>query len=356
MNRTETMAVLTPSVGVSAPARVTARDNALDFTKGLFVLFMVLYHWLNYFFGPEGYYYNYLRFLTPGFIFITGFMISHIHLRRYGTANSRLPGRLFIRGLKLLAVFVGLNVLLGLVLPSSLVRRSLLGGPVLGSLSMIFLSGNLVAEAGQKGVAFNILVPFAYLLILSAGLVALCARFKHVFYYACALSVVAVIVVNTLGLYSLNLELVMAGLFGAVFGYATKEQVLALTKHPLLISGLYCAFLAIVSIRDVTLPLQMVSVILTTSLFYMLGTMSGFPRIIHQLATQLGKYSLLAYISQIAVLQALRRILSSGQHRSAVLVGSLGLGVLLTILIVEVVHRARARSNRVNQMYEWIFA
>lgn len=48
------------------------RIPALDFTKGALVLTMVLYHWLNYFVGVTGYYYRYLHFLTPSFIFITG--------------------------------------------------------------------------------------------------------------------------------------------------------------------------------------------------------------------------------------------------------------------------------------------
>src|SRR5215471_992008 len=79
------------------------RDTAIDFTKGVLVLFMVLYHWLNYFVGNDGRYYDYLRFLTPSFIFITGFMISQIQLRRYDSSGRSLSKRLFVRGLKLLA-------------------------------------------------------------------------------------------------------------------------------------------------------------------------------------------------------------------------------------------------------------
>src|SRR5258708_7836003 len=99
---------LTSSGDYRRPAssiRPLARDNALDFTKGSLVLFMVLYHWLNYFVGIGGRHYDYLRFLTPSFIFITGFMISHILLPRYGTGGSSLPKRLAVRGLKLLGVF-----------------------------------------------------------------------------------------------------------------------------------------------------------------------------------------------------------------------------------------------------------
>src|SRR6185295_1822787 len=56
------------------------RNPALDFTKGALVLIMVLYHWLNYFVSADGFGYRYLRFITPSFIVITGFLVSHIYL------------------------------------------------------------------------------------------------------------------------------------------------------------------------------------------------------------------------------------------------------------------------------------
>src|ERR1700740_404806 len=59
------------------------RIPALDFTKGTLALFMVLYHWINYFVGVEWGYYRYLRFLSPSFIFISGFMISNVYLSKY---------------------------------------------------------------------------------------------------------------------------------------------------------------------------------------------------------------------------------------------------------------------------------
>ncbi len=48
--------------------------------------------------------------LTPSFIFITGFLVSHVYLRRYAADSPVLRGRLLRRGLKLLALFVALNV------------------------------------------------------------------------------------------------------------------------------------------------------------------------------------------------------------------------------------------------------
>src|SRR6267154_2261480 len=81
-------------------ANKTNRNPALDFTKGALVLIMVLYHWINYFYGPHDN--RYLRFLTPSFICITGFLISNIYLSKYDISDPRLPKRLFQRGAKIL--------------------------------------------------------------------------------------------------------------------------------------------------------------------------------------------------------------------------------------------------------------
>src|SRR5580704_5753793 len=70
-------------------SRKAQRIPALDFTKGALVLIMVLYHWLNYFVGPQADIYRYLRFLTPSFIFITGFLVSGVYLSKYSVADPR---------------------------------------------------------------------------------------------------------------------------------------------------------------------------------------------------------------------------------------------------------------------------
>src|SRR6185503_19333445 len=93
---------------MAMPSANHPRNYALDFTKGALVLLMVFYHWLNYFIGPD-FDYRYLRFLTPSFIFITGFVISHVYFSK-NTDVGRLSSRLFTRGLKLLLLLVVLNV------------------------------------------------------------------------------------------------------------------------------------------------------------------------------------------------------------------------------------------------------
>ena len=113
----ESASTVNRELQTTASSPKAQRISALDFTKGALVLLMVLYHWINYFIGPQWEYYQYLRFLTPSFIFITGFMISNIYLSKYDAADPRLPKRLFTRGLKLMAIFLVLNVARTFVIP-----------------------------------------------------------------------------------------------------------------------------------------------------------------------------------------------------------------------------------------------
>src|SRR4051812_33192295 len=106
----------TVSLPESMPAAAGAgdstsrRDTNLDAVKGILVLLMVLYHWVNYFVGLQWSGYRYLRFLTPSFILITGYLVGHVYLRRYVADDVRLWRRLLGRGAKLLLLFVLLNV------------------------------------------------------------------------------------------------------------------------------------------------------------------------------------------------------------------------------------------------------
>jgi hypothetical protein len=134
------------------------RIPALDFTKGALVLIMVLYHWLNYFISPQGFIYRYLRFLTPSFIFISGFLISHVYFVTYGISDPQVPRRLMKRGLKILAVFIFLNVVRIFLIPDS--RNGVMPSEPWAAKNIIavYVTGNM-SVGGVKAAAFPILVP-----------------------------------------------------------------------------------------------------------------------------------------------------------------------------------------------------
>jgi peptidoglycan/LPS O-acetylase OafA/YrhL len=136
------------------------RDTAIDFTKGGLVLFMVLYHWLNYFVGPRGQYYNYLRFLTPSFIFISGFMISQIQLRRYESSGRHLASRLIVRGFKLLILVLLLNICSVFALSRFDIRYGA-SGEFWRNICLVLIVADPTASLGHKSAYFSILVPIA---------------------------------------------------------------------------------------------------------------------------------------------------------------------------------------------------
>ena len=330
------------------------RDAAIDFTKGMLVLFMVLYHWLNYFIGSQGQYYSYLRFLTPSFIFISGFMISRIHLSRYGSVGRHLAKRLTVRGFKLLAMVFLLNVLITLV-PARAGGRDAVLTTSLRNICRVFIVANPTASEGQKSVAFSMLVPIAYLLILAAAIVILTKRESHAFSYTLFVLIIAVTLSYAYGMVSSYLDLLMIGVLGIVIGFAETRQIAFVLSHPYVLIVLYFCYLAAITIWKMTFPLQVVSVILTAALLYIAGSGKA-PGAAWRRTVLLGKYSLLGYISQIAILQALRRISWLSQHGVGVLLASLLLGMLLTVLVVEAADFARRRSALADGLYRLVFA
>lgn len=357
--RVEHVEICTPADSQASSARLAPtevpRDTAIDFTKGALVLFMVLYHWLNYFFGPRGQYYDYLRFLTPSFIFITGFMISQIQLRRYESSGRSLPKRLFVRGLKLLLVFLVLNVLVYAAVLQTQGSYSIWGKSLRKLIWAAFVVGTSRASNGQKSVIFNILVPIAYLLIVS-GAVVLARRVRYAFYGTLSVLIAAVILVRFSHLENLYLDLLMIGVLGVVIGFAGRAQLTRVLSHPYILIGLYCLFLAAITIWGVPLPLEIVSVILTTALLYIAGSKLATTGAAQRRVILLGKYSLLGYIAQIAILQVLRRVSWLSQDGVGASIAALLLGVLLTLAIVEAVEIARQRSKIANELYRLVFA
>src|SRR4051794_14295397 len=99
---------------IAEPARTTRssrpRIQALDMTKGVLVIAMVVYHCFNY---STDYTlgFKYLAFLPPSFILITGFLIGRLYLKSEATDDPAVYSKLFTRGIRLLLIFTILNVL-----------------------------------------------------------------------------------------------------------------------------------------------------------------------------------------------------------------------------------------------------
>ena len=331
-----------------------ARIPALDFTKGALVLIMVLYHWINYFGGAQDH--RYLRFLTPSFIFISGFIISNVYVSKYGISNLQLPKRLIQRGLKLLGVFVLLNVTRSFLVLGRSQEKASSAYLSIRSLANIYLIGSGVGGGQAKAVAFFILLPISYLLLLSALLLVVSRFYRYTFHVVCLLLLACVVFSNFVGFEIPNLELLAIGLLGVLTGNLPIARVNALVRHPFLLVVAYLVYLGAISYWNVIYPLQIVGVYLSLMILYLLGQQSGEPGMVRRNILLLGNYSLLGYIFQIAILQVLRLGLNHVDSEAAVLVLSFVLAFALTILSVEVVDRTRAESTTMDRLYRAVFA
>lgn len=341
------------------PATVSSpkgpRIPALDFTKGVLVLIMVLYHWVNCFIGNQWAYYRYLRFLTPSFIFITGFMISNVYLSKYAAADARLSKRLFTRGLKLMTIFLVLNLSRTFVIPL-LSTGVLVGNPLeLGNIFAVFVSGNLPV-AGGKLVSFSILVPISYLLMFSGALMLPYRLYRYTFHLVCVLLLLSILILGVTGARSYNLEFITIGMLGVVTGSMPIEAINDFVRHPYALVFAYICYAIAITIWDVPFLLLTVGVFLSLAVIYLVGASASESGTTRSEVILLGKYSLFGYISQVAILQ----ILGAGFRHANLGVAGLGMSFFaafaLTILSVEVVDRARARMASVDRLYKVAFA
>jgi hypothetical protein len=335
---------------VRAPGRITE----LDFTKGALVLIMVLYHWLNYFYAPQDS--RYLRFLTPSFIFITGFLISSVYSSKYGTSDPRLPRRLTYRGLKLLALFLLLNVVITLILGGSDAGKVLLSQLSTRNAVSVFVTGNVAVAGVGRSVAFYILVPIAYLLLLSSILFVVCRFYKYAFHAVCAGCLLSILILRLIGIESANLELLTIGLLGVIVGHIPMARINTFVKHPYSLAATYAGYVAAIAVWNVTYVLQIIGVCLSLMILYSLGWRSEETESVRGRVILLGKYSLFGYVAQIAILQLLRRGFRHTESGLVVLALSFVLALTLTMVSVEVLNRARAGSTFVDRFYRLVFA
>ena len=322
-----------------------SRIVALDMTKGVLVVFMVIYHSLNY---TTEYYlaFRYMAFLPPSFILIVGFLLSGVYSARYDVRDLRLHQRLIARGGKLILLFTLLNI-------AALISR---GQPLrnlelfFGHFPEIYLTG-----AGRFA-AFEILLPIGYVLLLAPILILI----DHA--HRVALPVIAVgflalcAFLDANGRSSLNLGMLAAGVLGIVLGRFPLAKLDLLRRFwpiPLL---LYCSLFAADTASGHTYVFQVMSACAALALIYGLSAKFDAPSWPQHRLLMLGRYSLVSYIVQIAILQVLVRFFGRPEPWSVefflLLCGTLA---LMTVLI-ECVNWLRTRSVGVETVYKVVFA
>ena len=338
----------TRALSTGAVARTTSRQRiaTLDFAKGVLVLVMVFYHWVNYFIGLAWPGYRFIRFLTPAFICITGYVISHVYLQRYSADHAHLRQRLVRRGLKLLALFVGLNVLAFFIAGRST-------GIYWDSPAAFLAWLRSMLLEGRGRAAFDILVPIAYFLILTPAILWV-TRWRPA--ALVTLAVIAVALVTVIEPINQHLEILSFALVGLAAGTPVARQWLAQVPWRWLLLPAYLAYLAAVAVWHARYPLQVVGVVLNLLAIHRLAIAVGASSALGRQVITLGEYSLLAYVAQIIALQLLRRGLPTELTGGAVSFLALILAVAATIAAVQLAAVLRARSVLCDRAYRAIFA
>ena len=329
-----------------AVSRTSRRIVALDFTKGALVLIMVLYHWLNYFvIGHDGIY-KFLRFLPTSFTFITGFLISQVYLAKYEQGGLQVSKRLLLRGVKLLGIAAFLNLAPAMTRTNALHTRA--DGWSIDTFVWAYF-------AGTHSVAFSVLVPIAYLLILSAGLLFISRHYRNIFHIICFVLVGSAIVCDFSGVNSGYLQIISVGMLGVSVGHIPIDRINTFMKRPVTIFTMYCAYLIAITLWNDSYILQVAGVIASVAVFYWIGMQDADVLGIQRTTVLLGQYSLFAYIAQILILQLLR-----GSFH-AFRVGKWGpptaffLCLACAIVSVEALDRSRSRLLAVNKLYNAVF-
>lgn len=327
-----------------------SRDSALDFTKGVLVLFMVLYHWMNYFVGIEGPFYLYLRFIPPSFIFISGFLLSNVYPKKYGLSSSKLYIRLLIRGFKILVLFTFLNVM-----ANALFSKSYRGATP--GMEYFVTNAATIYFTGNGKMIFGVLLPISYLLILSTLIFWGMRATRYALSIICVALFIAVSFLDYCAASIPNLSLVAVGILGMVFGQYSPKKIADWGGNLGMLAGLYAGYLIALTAWGERYFLEVIGVCLSVLLIYEIGIRSTNCRPVGGLFVLLGKYSLFAYIAQIGLLQLLKKYLET------VTIYSWGLWTLsfvlafaLTIITVWGVHQIRLMSPIVARMYRLVFA
>jgi len=311
---------------------------------------MVLYHWFNYFVSVEGLDYRYIRFITPSFVFLAGFLVTNLLATRVGASASSLWLRLSLRGIKLLVFFTLLNAGVGLLLPGAGLR---------GTTGLVGFSSTLPATylTGKESVAvFWVLVPISYTLLVAGILQKASAWWSFPFLAPVGVLFVAASALVLSGLQLPMIELIGSGLLGLILGYVLARRLHLLRRWwPWLAVG-YPLHLAAITLLGVPYLLQLVSVCLNLWLLYCVAQWQLTIPIASRITPLLGQYTLMGYVGQIAILQLLVRGARSVDLGRAELPLSLFAALFLTIAAIAVTDVLRRRIRIVDLSYRLVFA
>jgi hypothetical protein len=322
-----------------SPPRVVA----LDMTKGVLVVLMVVYHSINYTTQPY-LAFQYIGFLPPSFILIAGFLITNIYSARYSVYDSRPYKRLLLRGAKLLALFTALNVV------AHAVRGSAGVGLYIEHWFEVYVLGS------GRLAAFEVLLPISYLLLLAPLFIMADHLHRLVVPSITIAFLLLCTVLDSRGNSLANLNLLSAGIVGMLLGRAPIKDLDFLGRRFSITALVYLIYFALCFTVGQSYLVQLFGACAALALIYSSCVNIGETGWSQARLVRLGRYSLVSYIVQIGILQVLARLIGRPDLWSLGFLTLFFGALILMTIIVEAIEWARTRSFGVETVYKAVFA
>ncbi len=213
----------------------------------------------------------------------------------------------------------------------------------------IYLSGN-----GR--MIFGILLPISYLLIISTLIFLSMLVSRHALTLVCAVSQICVVLMEYHDISNSNISFIAIGILGMAVGELPSRQISSWAARSWMLVGLYGGHLIVIHTFGETYPLQIMGMCLGVLLLYGLGTRVSQLYPLGNTLVMLGKYSLFAYVAQIALLQLLQAGLGA-VHIHHLLRSALSFISIFTLTICAVwgTHRICSKSATGYRVYRLVF-
>lgn len=333
--------------------KLDTRLDSLDVLKGLLVLVMVAYHVFSIASNGGADAVRYLRFVSGSFIFLAGFVAAVFFLPRFAQAPAAATGQLVQRGLKVLALFTALN--LAIVLSGF----GNLGKPQLGLRGTLAHAATIYGSGDARLSSFLILLPIAYLLLLTPLVLAAFARAPRAAPAALALAALALAQAEALTQQRPIVEFLAIGGVGLAAAAPSVARVALQAgcwPTPAVVAGL--AAVLWVAGRFATSGVAYIAgVAAILLLLHALAQGAWAASVFGRELLRLGRCSLFAYIAQIVLIQILFR--AQGGGRLPLGPELMLLALLSTALLVGsciALDRLRATSRAGDLLYRAVFA
>ena len=330
------------------PDPTATRDAALDFTRGALVLCMIVYHAVNYS-GADPAILRHLRFLPGAFVFLAGFGVGRIYLQRWVAGDAGVARRLWWRGVRILMLFLALNVTAHALMPASYNRR----------LELAEFAERLDVILGPGGVraaVFGVLLPIAYVLAACGAALALGRRGRQAVLLVGALVFGTAAMLATVSSLPFNLELAGLGFLGVLSGCVAFGRMPSALRHPMALLFVCTALQAVLTRGEPGFALTTTLITMTLALLYVVGRRvsteaPGLPVIL-----LLGRNSLLAYLLQIAALQLLFRTMRASGVGAPDLPLAIAFTAVATTAGIAATSALRPRLPLAERTYRALFA